>query len=794
MMDAEPFLRELLWLRDSWKSLPDARKLDRVLQDALDAVQELYAVQEYSPAGHLLLDRRGYVARANLAARHLLRHLHGPLVGRRLYDFVPSDHRDALFQFLRGLWKADRPKRLALPLKRREGKEERRRWIRLDGQADVRNRGAAKIIAVNLTDVTEEHRLTEELRAERARLEAVVEQMPAAVFISDADTGRISLHNRLAKETLGDIPPMETWTDYERFGSRHPDGRPFRWDEYPMVRAIREGHTFHRVELLQDRPEGKRNTYLISAGPIRDATGRIVAGVLTLENITAQKEAQREQALLAAVVSSSDDAIIRKKLDGTITHWNPAAERMYGYSADEMVGRHARALVPDALAGEEARLISHVARGQKIRALETVRLGKGGRRIDVSVTVTLIRDEDGRPEAVSSIERDVTERKRVDLELLTSRRQLELATTAGEVGLWTYDLLAGTSFWNAQLYYMLGLQPRRGPEPADAFMKFIHPEDRAGSLESLDRLIREHGHFSMEFRIVRADGKVRWVVGKGKVERDENGEPVFMRGINIDITERRMAEKALEASREELAKKVKMLERSNQELSEFAYAVSHDLKAPFRAVRNYANFLEADLEDTLAEEAAGYLRGMKKAIAQGDQLIGDLLDFSRIRKNVDPREKIDLPALVAEIASLLDTGPDAKVLLPEKAPPVYAERSLLKRALMNLISNGLKFNESETKRVEIIAHNLPGERVRIRVRDNGIGIDPSYHGQVFRIFQRLHGPSAYEGTGIGLAIVKKAVLAMGGAVRLESAAGRGSTFIIDLPNRPSEPENAEAEE
>lgn len=788
MREPEEFLAEMRELLQAEELSNGSLGGREEIEALLAFLEELHAAQEHSPAGYLVLDRRGVIRRANMTARHLFHHFHGPVVGRRLYHFIPSEWRDALFLHLRRLWKTDRPDRLELPLKRRKGEVGQRTWLRLDSQIDFRNRRGENIAMVNLTEVTRERRLTEELRAERTRLEAVMDQMPAAVFIADADTGRISLHNQLAKENLGDIPPMETWTDYERFGARHPDGRPFRWDEYPMVRAIREGQTFRRMELPQDRPDGKRNTYLISAGPIRDATGRTVAGVLTLEDITAQKEAQREQALLAAIVNSSDDAIVRKELDGTITHWNPAAEQMYGYSAAEMVGRHARALVPEALAGEEARLISHVARGQKIRALETVRMGKGGRRIDVSVTMNLIHDENGRPGAVSSIERDVTERKRVDLELLTSRRQLELATTAGEVGLWTYDLLAGTSSWNAQLYYMLGLQPRRGPEPADAFMKFIHPEDREGSLESLDRLIREHGHFSLEFRIVRADGKVRWLIGKGRVERDENGKPVSMRGINIDTTERRMAEKALEAGRAELAEKVKMLERSNQELSEFAYAISHDLKAPFRAVRNYANFLETDLADLLEGETASYLRGMKKAIAQGDQLIGDLLDFSRIRKNVDRKERIDLSALAGEIKELLNPEPDQDIRPPEKSPPIYAERSLLKRALLNLISNGLKFNESETKRVEIVADALPGQRVRIRVRDNGIGIDPNYHGQVFRIFQRLHGPAAFPGTGIGLAIVKKAVMAMGGAVRLESATGRGSTFILDLPNRPSEPE------
>lgn len=764
-------------------------------QTLLERIEELEAVQAFSPAGHLILSRRGVILRANVTAHHLFRHYHRRLLGRRLYDFVPPDRRDDLFLHLRRAWKTSRPQRLELPLKRRQGAEGPRTWIRLDSQADTRKGGTETIISVNLIEVTEERRLNEKIRKERARLHTLLEQMPAGVVIAEAETGRVTLHNRMVARILSGISPSKGFEDYERLGMRKPNGERYRWWEYPMARAIRAGEVIQNEEMHLAGPEGEL-ILGVSAGPVRDPdTGKIIAGALTFQDVTAQKAAQREQALLAAIVNASDDAIIRKELDGTITHWNPAAERMYGYAAAEMVGQHARVLVPEALAGEEARLISHAARGKRIRALETVRLGKGGRRMDVSLTLTLIRDEKGRPDAVSSIERDITERKRVDLELMTSRRDLELATTAGEVGIWIYDLPAGTSTWNAQLYYMLGLKPRRGPEPGDAFMKFIHPEDRKESLENLDRLIREKDHFSLEFRIVRPDGKVRWLIGKGRVDRDANGVPVFMRGINIDVTDRRMAENALAASRNELAEKVKMLERSNQELSEFAYAISHDLKAPFRAVRNYANFLEMDLGDALEGETAGYMRGMKKAITQGDQLISDLLDFSRIRKNRDEREPIDLLMLGEEVEALVNPEPEVEIRWPENPPTIFAERSLLKRVLLNLVSNGLKFNEAETKRVEISVQAPAQDRVRIEVRDNGIGIDPNYHGQVFRIFQRLHGPSEYEGTGIGLAIVKKAVLAMGGDVRLESAPNQGSSFIMDFPNRPlGSEENGEADE
>ena len=792
MWDPEPFLREFLWLRDSWKSLPDARKLDQVLKDLFSAVEELSAAHENSPAGHLVVNRRGVIVRANNTARHLLRTFEGSVAGRRLYDFIPSDWRDALFLHLRRLWKTGRPERVDLPLKRRKGAGGRRAWVRLDSNADVRSRGTEKILTVNLTEVTEERRLHEQLLAERARLHTLLEQMPAGVVIAEAASGRVTLHNRMAERILGGLPPMNRLEHYERVEVRKPDGQRYRWWEFPMARAIRAGEIIQQEEIQGSGPEGEF-ILSVSAAPVRDSyTGKIIAGALAFQDVTSQKAAQREQARLAAIVNSSDDAIIRQELDGTITHWNPAAERIYGYSAAEMVGRHARVLVPEELRGEAARLISHAARGEKIRGLETVRIGRGGRRIDIGLTMTMIPDEAGRPEAVSSIERDITERKQAEIDLWTSRQQLELATTAGEIGLWNCDLLTGEARWSAQLYQMLGLVPLRVPEHVKIFFYFIHPDDRQGTLETLETLLANHDQINFEFRVIRADGRLRWLASRGRVERDADGRALHMRGVNIDVTDRRRAEDALAAGREALARKVRELERSNQELSEFAYAVSHDLKAPLRAVRNYANFLEEDLGDSLGDDARLHMEGMKKAIGQGDRLIRDLLDFSRIRKRGKAAETVKLGPLVEEVQRVLDPDFGGEIQIGENAPPFVADLSLLKRVLMNLISNGLKFNDSEDKRVEIRSEEMPGDMVRIVVSDNGIGIGEDYQGQVFRVFQRLHPPSAYEGTGIGLAIVKKAVLAMGGDVRLESTPGEGSTFLIELPREPpSNGENAE---
>jgi PAS domain S-box-containing protein len=511
---------------------------------------------------------------------------------------------------------------------------------------------------------------------------------------------------------------------------------------------------------------------------------------------------------------------------------------------------------------------------------------------------------------------DVTEQARLEEQLRTSREHLELATQAGGIGIWNYDLKQNKTYWNEQLYRLLGLEPRKGPEEGGVFFDFIHPEDRKGALQSLQALMESQDELELEFRVIREDGQIRWMAAKGRIDRDETGRPVRIQGANWDIsgkkrsemalqqsrerfqtvlehsldvafrrnlqtqkydylspvieqltnysadqitkmdseellllihpedrtrvtagvetacrtgsgkltfrfqkknggylwmadhftiqkdsdgrplyrigvmrdiTEQRRAEKALEEKQEVLSGKVFKLEHSNRELADYAYAVSHDLKAPLRAVRNYADFLLEDLEGQLTGDQKSYLEGMKKAISQGDELIRDLLDFSRIGQVMDAPEQVDLAELVRETCDMLDLPEEAQVSVPENCPPLTAERAMLRQILTNLIGNAVKFNDAEVKKVDVWCRPALHRRMELLVRDNGIGIGERYREKIFRVFQRLHASSVYEGTGIGLAIVRKAAAHLGGTVSVESTPGEGSTFIVNLPEDPPEP-------
>ena len=526
----------------------------------------------------------------------------------------------------------------------------------------------------------------------------------------------------------------------------------------------------------------------------RDLAGQPACRAM-LVDIDRQKSTESDLARLAAIVQSSEDAIIRLDPNGIITDWNPAAEKTYGYRAPEAVGRHIRLILPPGRSREVDQLIRRLTEGQEIRIFETVRRTKTGRDIPISLTVSAIRSPQGELTAVATIERDITRRKRLEAErkrlieaLYQERLRLEAVFNQMPAGLYIaeapsgkivmnnkkavdllgHPLIAADGYQDYQLY--AALRPDGTP---------YRPEDYP-----MARAVIE-GEVIVEEEMIyrRGDGRLTQFAVNASPIRDLEGR--IFAGVLIfhDISQRKQAEAAVRQAQRQLTVKLAELEQSNQELSEYAYAVSHDLKAPLRAIRNYADFLVEDLADTLDGEPRKYIKGLKKALGEADKLITDLLAFSRIGRAPLEPDPIDIAGLLKEIQSLLRLPPEVEMIVADNWPEVVADRTLLMQIFQNLISNAAKFNASPKKRIELGWQDGQPDRIEFFVRDNGIGIEPQYAEQIFRVFQRLHTQQAYEGTGIGLAIVKKAAAHLGGKVRLESTPGAGSTFFVEIPRQ-----------
>jgi signal transduction histidine kinase len=243
-------------------------------------------------------------------------------------------------------------------------------------------------------------------------------------------------------------------------------------------------------------------------------------------------------------------------------------------------------------------------------------------------------------------------------------------------------------------------------------------------------------------------------------------------------THRRHLEELVQERTAELAE-------ANAELSQYAYAVSHDLRAPLRAIHNYTDFLQEDLGATLDGEQKTYFDALGRAVKEAEALVDDILTLSRISHLSMLLETIDMGMFMQGVIAAFNTAADVEFVTAHDWPAVEAEPTLLRQIFQNLVGNAVKYNTSPHKKVELGWRSTEEGGYEFFVRDNGIGIAPRYHEQIFHVFERLHTRQEYGGTGIGLSIVKKCVARLHGRIHLESEPGKGSTFFVTIPQKQS---------
>jgi PAS domain S-box-containing protein len=396
------------------------------------------------------------------------------------------------------------------------------------------------------------------------------------------------------------------------------------------------------------------------------------------------------------------------------------------------------------------------------------------------------------PEGILCVARDITERKRAEERLWRSHERFTTVMDSLELLVYvtdmeTYEILFinkyGRDIWGDVLGHVCWQALQKDQKG---------PCDFCTNDKLLDARGQPQGIYRWEFRNTVTgrwydvcDRAIPWV--DGRIVRLE---------VAIDITERKEAEVILQEMHQELERQTVELEAANAELSQYAYVVSHDLRAPLRAIRNYADFIREDLQDLVSamvdgsgtpgldDDVALYLDGLNKAVNEADALVQDLLALSHIGRKRRPARSVDVGEFLQKLMASLDMQ-DVEIVMPERWPIIEVDSTLLGQIFQNLIDNAIKFNHTSPKRVELGWRSLDGMSglypgYEFFVRDNGIGIDPRYHEKIFQVFERLHTSDEYEGTGAGLAIVKKAVDQLGGTVRLESELGQGSTFYFTL--------------
>ncbi len=381
-------------------------------------------------------------------------------------------------------------------------------------------------------------------------------------------------------------------------------------------------------------------------------------------------------------------------------------------------------------------------------------------------------------------------------ELRDLERLLQLAATAGNVGLFEIDLRTNAVHFSPEWKRQLGYAEYEIRDDLAEWHSRIHPDDERRALQWFDEFVRTPNRDQqLETRLKHRDGRYRWILTQGTVSFDDAGEPVTFVGSHVDITRIKETEAALresEARYRELAAQLenRVIERTAQlqdaysELESFAYAVSHDLKAPLRAIDGFSHLLVESAQDKMNASEREHLDRVRNGALRMAALIDGLLAYSRVERRELHTREVDLRELLDEVIHEVGESMRGRPLQIEcEAPSVKLriDREALLIVLRNLFDNAVKFTRNvPNPRIEVQVKIGP-ERLRLHVRDNGIGFDQAYHDQLFSIFQRLNTSGEYEGTGIGLALARKAVQRMNGRLWAESVLGQGATFYVELP-------------
>jgi signal transduction histidine kinase len=292
--------------------------------------------------------------------------------------------------------------------------------------------------------------------------------------------------------------------------------------------------------------------------------------------------------------------------------------------------------------------------------------------------------------------------------------------------------------------------------------------------------MQNRNELNIEFRVVWPDGSIHWINDIGSILADETGEPLGMYGIQMDVTERKLAE-------EERERLIGELEAKNSELERFTYTVSHDLKSPVVTIKGFLGFIKQDIAAGNMERFHSDLERIGNAAQKMEQLLRDLLELSRIGRLMNPPKEIPFESLVREALELVHGQIEAcgaVVHVQPDLPVIHGDRPRLVEVLQNLLDNAAKYmGDQPNPRIEIGQRGEENGRLVFYVKDNGMGVAPEHHERIFGLFNKLDAQS--EGTGVGLALVKRIIEFHGGRVWVEGDAGKGSTFLFTLPPGPS---------
>ena len=555
-------------------------------------------------------------------------------------------------------------------------------------------------------------------------------------------------------------------------------------------------HSGYQLAKRFVRKDGAMVHTEIEVRAVRHADGRLKQLFATIQDVTERKEVQAALVLERSRLAEAQ-AVAHI---GSWSIWLPSGEVSWSDQNYAVLGLDPKQVEPSVEAylgvvhpDDQARVRAHVGRDLERQQEGVITMGhrvvtlQGVRYVEERASVE--KDAQGSVVRLFGTTMDVTERREAEFVMQDYKEMLEQAEALAQLGSWTGDVDSQHLTVSDQLFRNVGLDPSQGLPTDEEYLARIHPDDRALVLADMHCIRTGQEVGELLIRTDPARGPMRWLrrTVKRFPRESESRGPRYI-GTLLDITDSVEAEERLERLNSELEQRVTQrteeLSLANQELEAFSYTVSHDLKAPLRGIDGYSQLLVEEYGDRLDEEGLQFVGRIRQGVEQMGALISDLLEYSRMERREMAAEPVAMLPLVHHILDGYESDvmrQGAQVRLDMAPFTLPLDREGMSVVLRNLIGNALKFSRDSLPPVVEIGARCEGRRWVLWVRDNGTGFDSKYHDRMFKIFQRLHRSEEFPGTGVGLALVAKAVQRMGGRVWAESTLGEGATFFLEFP-------------